>query len=382
MSPRTDLRIFKSYSKVMKQCSLISSRSNVTWLCLLVTISFLAQVHVARSQDGVVTSVKVSYPQVDQTLSDLSPAIAHSNCELLSEVCSPPHYEVWEVNSRALGCTPCRPIHWESRLAVSQFHPETGWHRSELSELTGRDFPLTILYVHGNWMETWNARCRVRLIANYVARQTDTPFRIVMFSWPSQKQGRPIKDIIENTKCCDVQAFYFGCLIRKFRDHSPLSILGFSLGGRIVAGGLHLDAGGSLFGQSLPADCDVVTAKDTVPHYRVSMIAPAIDQTWLRAGQRNGNAMTYVDRLVNLYNSHDPVLKRYFFSDLSNRPLAAGFAGFVGIGEPRPSEPLASQDRVVQYDCYPSLGNTHDERSYYRQCPKCTSAIQNLLWQD
>jgi hypothetical protein len=170
-------------------------------------------------------------------------------------------------------------------------------------------------------------------------------------------------------------------LQQRIKSDRPLSLMGFSLGSRVVTGALHLSEGGTLLGQRLPP-----TASSSIePTYRVTLVAPAIDRAWLQPHQRHGLAMNHVVQLINLYNSNDPVLKRFRFIDASSRPVAAGFAGFVGLPvnrDLRLSGPLTGQERIKQFDCSKSLGNTHDERSYFNKCPCVIVAIDNLLWKD
>lgn len=301
----------------------------------------------------------------------------------------PAQFEIYELSVRHRSCDPCRLILDDSVFDVYQWVNCSQWVRGDIQSAMAAQVspdsqePLTIIYAHGNFMERCNARNRAFLIANQIAMHSHRPFRMLMLSWPSEKERRPLKDTYRNTQCSDTIAFYLGYLLRRLPPTEQVSIHGFSLGARVVTGGLHLDAGGCLIGRQLSNFPSVPpqSANHATEHqYRVSLIAPAIDQSWLQQNNRMGLAMTEVAKLVNLYNSNDPVLRRYFFSDLSSRPLAAGFAGFVGITDPRPSSPLAGQDRVFQYDCSRYLRNTHDERSYYRQCPAYVLAIRNLLW--
>ena len=53
--------------------------------------------------------------------------------------------------------------------------------------------------------------------------------------------------------------------------------------------------------------------------------ARAFDSSALAPGGKFSEAMKSIDHLVNLYNSRDPILRRFRFFDRQNEPVAAGF---------------------------------------------------------
>lgn len=287
--------------------------------------------------------------------------------------------EVWEISTRHLPFG-CRVPDRKPSLEVYRCQGEgTPWEKDILENAVAlsNEFQ-TIVYAHGNWMTRENARGRANFIADQIARRAEKPIRLIMLSWPSQRERRPIRDTVENAECADTQAFYFDWLLRQFPEDAQSSVLGFSFGARVVCGALHLLAGGTLQGAS-SIDRDPSRSRENV--YRVSFAAPAVDRSWLANNGRNRLAMNVVDRMINLYNSKDPVLRRFRFLDLGpSRPIAAGFSGFANAGNPRINQPLASQDRIIQYDCGSSIGSTHSEKSYYLECNRFVAAIDNLLW--
>ncbi len=288
--------------------------------------------------------------------------------------------EVWEISTRHLPCSACNvvtPIPFE----VHRWS-QCRWECSTIEEAAGLTsengiVPLTILYVHGNFMERGNARERVRIINNYIAKCTSQPYRLLMLSWPSQRDHRIIRNVRDNAQCADSEAYYLASLLQMVTLTSErVSLLGFSFGARAVTGALHLDGGGTLPGSP------ILPASGEHEPYRVSLVAPAVDRDWLQANGRHRNAMCRVDQLVNLYNSRDPILRRFRFVDSIARPIAAGFAGFEAVGNPRSTEPLIGADRVQQYDCGTQIGSTHYELDYYGECPHFKKAINNLLWKN
>jgi hypothetical protein len=294
--------------------------------------------------------------------------------------------EIYEVSTRHLSCCLLPLAENRHSLEVCKLGPEGVWTGSDLESLIQdgslHKDRLTIFYIHGNWMTRENARSRVILLCNLFQRYTTMPFRIVMLSWPSQREPHPVKDIKENADCTDVQAFQLAWLLNRMPADEPISIMGFSFGGRVVTGAMHLVAGGKILGCSLDDFAgEKISSEEYRRKYRVSLAAPALDRSWISPGKQHGMAMDSIDRLVNLYNSKDPVLRRFRFVDLA-RPIAAGLTGFQNTGDPRQTMPLASQDRVLQFDCGGQLGLTHDEKSYYTECPCFKRAVYNLFSQE
>ncbi len=102
-------------------------------------------------------------------------------------------------------------------------------------------------------------------------------------------------------------------------------MIGFSFGGAVICGTLQLMSGGTLDCRTLPVPMV------EYQNIRVSLIAPAFERHELNAGGEYEFALSRIDKLVNLYNSSDPVLKRFRFID-DGSPVAAGFLGLSALG--------------------------------------------------
>ncbi len=297
--------------------------------------------------------------------------------------------DIWEISTRHLGCCPAVP-----RLANPDFrvsHVEEGcWRSSTLQtffDATGRiddladptvveTQPLTIYYVHGNWMTVENTRERVQTIDRALSRLALRPYRLVVLSWPSERDRGIVNDIRENGECADIQAHYLNFLIQHTSPNSQISLMGFSFGGRTVTGALHLLGGGSMHG--VPSQCNVC---DLDRKFRVTLVAPAVDRNWLTPNGRFGNAASSIEWMVNLYNSRDPVLRRFRFISRVSDPIAAGFRGFAQISDPRATSPISNAEVIEQFDCGGLVGTSHDEKTYYSRCSHFTKGALNLLWQ-
>jgi hypothetical protein len=239
-----------------------------------------------------------------------------------------------------------------------------------------------IVYVHGNWMPANLTRDRGLLIGRYLAQRAHVPFRLTIFSWPSTREKHALADIRENAVVAEVQGLYLGTLLQQLPAEKPLGIIGFSYGARAVTGALHALGGGTLCGRTLSAA--------TYPNeIRISLMAAAIDRAWMLEGGRHQYASRTISSIVNLYNSNDPILRRYHLISSSSRAAAAGVAGIVlprnWLNLP-PGEGTAvaapSHVRLRQFDCRTDLGRSHDERSYYRECSCTVHLMDHVLWND
>jgi Alpha/beta hydrolase of unknown function (DUF900) len=274
---------------------------------------------------------------------------------------------IWEVSTRRLkGCPAADAQVTISRWIECQFYAST--LDAFLADPVAQAAPRTIIYVHGNWMEHDNARERGLAIYKMLSKQTTDPIRMILFSWPSEREGRIAPDVREKANLAHIESCYLADFLKHVPQDRPLSLLGFSFGGAVISGTLQLLAGGSLDGRSLPQSAIAF------PSVRVSFIAPAFDRKQFLENGKYNRALQIVDRLVNLYNSQDPVLKRFRFID-RGAPVAAGFLGL----DPHIGRPLQSDPKIVQYDCSKSAGRTHFELDYYKECAAIKHSLGNVL---
>jgi hypothetical protein len=274
---------------------------------------------------------------------------------------------VWEASTRGLGECPAPGAPLKiSRLIGCKFYASS--LEAFLADPVAVTAPRTIVYVHGNWMEYDNARERGLTLYRMLCQQTSDPIRMILFSWPSEREGRVAPDVREKAALTQIESYFLADFLKNAPQDKPLGLLGFSFGGAVISGTLQLFAGGSLDGRTLPEP------RPCFPSTRVSLTAPAFDRAQFSSTGKFALALNNVERLVNLYNSQDPVLKRFRFLD-RGAPVAAGFLGI----ELRSGGPLNSDPRIVQYDCSRAAGRTHSELDYYKECSAFKHSLQNIL---
>ncbi|MGY8768291.1 MAG: hypothetical protein ACKVH8_07675 [Pirellulales bacterium] len=279
--------------------------------------------------------------------------------------------QVYLINTRCLpgGCGNTLPV---DQMTVSRFDAGTGWIDSSVKQLLETESPsgLTSCYVHGNRMnENWVHR---RGWAMYHELTRGLPaernVRFIIWSWPTSPGGGIIQSTRENGVRADDDAYYLGSLINQMPAEEQISLSGFSFGARVISGALHLLGGGSIHARSL----DQIAEKNH--RYRVVFFAAASSCHWLSPGQYHSQAMSQMDRLLNIHNSSDPMLKRYKVVNQDPNDQALGYIGFCcKLAE-------GQWEKVTQINACNTIGKDHDWTKI-----ACASYLMNharvhLLW--
>ncbi|PHS12894.1 MAG: hypothetical protein COA78_07625 [Blastopirellula sp.] len=279
--------------------------------------------------------------------------------------------QVYLINTRCLpgGCGNTLPV---DQMTVSRFEAGTGWVDSSVDQLLSTDSPsgVTSFYVHGNRMnEDWAHR---RGWAMYHELTRGLPaernVRFIIWSWPTAPGGGVIQGTRDNATRADDDAYYLGSLINQMPGNEKISLSGFSFGARVISGALHLLGGGSLHARSF----DQIAEKEN--QYRVVFFAAATSSHWLSPDQYHSQAMSQVDRLLNLYNSADPMLKRYKVVNQDPNDQALGYTGFaykLAEGE---------WEKVTQINACSTIGKDHDWNKFACAGYFMNQARAHLLW--
>lgn len=227
-----------------------------------------------------------------------------------------------------------------------------------------------MLFVHGNRTDSLTARQHSLTLLRHIKCRSDQPVRLIALSWPSERSNQvalPSQLVDQKKQLIRATAGHLSHLIDRLPEQQVDVMVGFSFGCAVVASTLHLKAGGDLAGVALQ-----VPTKSESQLYRVGLIAPAFERGALsRCGEFN-RAADSIASLVNLYNSQDPVLRRFRFFDREH-PFAAGYAGLLDAR----FEPLSGTNRFSQFDCR-GIGPTHGFNDYLG-CPAFQRLLDSLL---
>lgn len=281
--------------------------------------------------------------------------------------------EIVVVNTR-LVCGTCDPEALRTGLLFETYEvcDESGrrrWQASDLESFLAFDASVpTVIYVHGNQMTPADARQQGLALYRMLVRcgDSDGPVRFVIFSWPSEKVGFLLRDVRVKALRTDAVGCQLAWLLDQLPAETPVSLIGFSFGARIVTGSLHILGGGSLrCGEGLSERLH--PQRDPV---NVVLVAAALHAHWLGEGQYHGLAMTQVDRMFLVNNCADLAMRYYHLSSTSGgRPQALGLCGPTCIG-PESAAKIAMRD-VSRY-----AGTQHDLFRYL-----CAPGTTALVWE-
>ncbi len=282
-------------------------------------------------------------------------------------------HRLWVVSTRSLSSNACTASLHAPQLRVWHLDRCGKTTSSTLDELLqSRDASIPLLIqVHGNRMESSDAIERGLFVYNrtipYFASQS---LEYVIFSWPSEKEGLLVNDGREKAERTDAEGLYLAWFVRELLQRGgQINIVGYSFGGRVATGAMHALAGGSLGGRTLPGE-PIQGA-----NVRIGLVAPALEDSWLRQGNYHGMASLNIQRMTILYNQRDVVLKRYWLLEQVRGRMALGYTGPHGIGPRFDGSPMP----VHSCDCSLSMGIYHDEKKYYTESCQAGRQMARLI---
>lgn len=280
--------------------------------------------------------------------------------------------EIVVINTRNI-CGSCSTESFRNRIGVETYaiHDEAGcrrWQRSDLdSFLTSDPSVPTIIFIHGNQITPGWAKSEglsvYRRLMKYGGHSG--PIRFVIFSWPSERVGRILRDARVKAARTGPAGLQLAWLLDQMPAETPVSLVGFSFGARIITGGLHILGGGSLGGAlALPERFH----PDRQP-VNVVLLSAALHAHWLGRGQHHGLAMTQVNELLLLNNSQDRAMRYYHF-------LTPGRGGPQALGLRGPTR-ISSESavKIQKRDVGRYVGSQHDLNRYL-----CAPGVLRQIW--
>ena len=281
--------------------------------------------------------------------------------------------EIQVVNTRSIGCGGNSDL-MRNRLKFEDFAicDEAGnrrWRSSDLDSFLAFDSSVpTIFFVHGNQITPGDAKAEGLMIyRKIILHGCDAPrIRFVIFSWPSSKVAGLLKDVREKAARTEPAGWHLAWLLDQMPANSQISLIGFSFGARIITGGLHVLAGGSLGGS-------LVLAEHAHPHrepVNAVLIVAASHSYWLAEGQHHGRAMTQVNRMLLINNCADRAMRYYdLLTPGRGGPQALGLRGPTRINP-------EFADKITNRDVSRYVGSDHELTSYL-----CAPGDAGLIWE-
>lgn len=264
--------------------------------------------------------------------------------------------QIWHVCTRHLGCDASVVGLPDYRV---RYYAQGAWHTANANAFLAQDDPAlpTVFFIHGNRYSSADAVDSGWEAYYALMRRPPTgPIRLVIWSWPSEREGGPIRDARAKAARTLAESYYLARLMTNIKPEVATSLLGYSFGGRVALGAVHLAAGGQLAGRTVP-----VPPTKEVGLYRVAILAAGVENNGLMPGARFQMAMSRTEQLLNFYNSCDPILRRYHLVSKGEHPVAMGYTGIVG------EDALGgAAQRIWEQDVSEIVGKSHNEDGYFQ----------------
>ncbi len=279
--------------------------------------------------------------------------------------------ELWVVSTRGLQDPRCGVLGTPN---VRSYECGYGWNESSWETLCSAPARPTVIYIHGNRFNYGDSIVAGWTVYRLLVQDpTAEPLRLVIWSWPSDQLHGPVRDARVKSHRADHESYFVAWYLGSIVEPAPISMIGYSLGARIILGGLQARTLGHWNGIGLPEEA---STRELVPT-RVALLAAAVDYDGLLPGRDYDRALAAVDRMLITTNRADPVLKRYHLLEgrRTQRALGSlGVASLAGLGW--------MAERIEQLNASGIVGRSHDDDRYYASPYVAEQLRRTLLWRD
>jgi hypothetical protein len=273
-----------------------------------------------------------------------------------SPLCHPDD-ELWILSTRSI-CN-CPDEATTPHFKVTQFDGVSHWPQSDLdSLLKAMASKRTMIWVHGNRIDASAAVNTGWEAYRAFGSGGRDGVRLITWSWPSDQIHGQLKDIRAKTSRSHVDAAIMAWFLRRVPVEAKVDLVGYSLGPRIITGGLQGYASRRAAEVAAPA-ADGKPAPS--PRFRAVLLCAAIDNHWLLPGEKHGQVLTVTDSLFSLHNSCDRVLKWYPRAVCGSTSLALGYTGLACPSRLGELAPRYSESNVSGM-----IGKVHDWQVWLR----------------
>jgi pimeloyl-ACP methyl ester carboxylesterase len=229
------------------------------------------------------------------------------------------------------------------------------WQRTELASLLAEPARPLVVFVHGNRYEAADAKAQGLRLGHRLAQRLPAgpPPSLVIFSWPSQKQGLLLKDGRRKYDRAYADGNYLAWFLSQVEPERPVAVVGYSFGALVAAEALReLDglAPGGIAWAERPGRTQLV------------FVAPALRSDALSPRGPFRETLAGLDRLTLLINSRDEALR---FFPLLEPAVKAPALGFVGM----PRRWLPAEVEYDASDAAGIVGKLHTMRRYLDSRP-------------
>lgn len=281
-----------------------------------------------------------------------------------------PQDSIWIVSTRCLnGC----PAVGQASVLSTMRYAEGSWQTLTFADLAAETSPerTDVLFVHGNGVESNEVGGLIFQIYSALTACDGPAVRLIFWSWPSDKVGGPIHDVLAKDERSFVEIAWLREALSELPHVGVRSLVGYSFGARIVA------AATATYDpqrtSTIPAG-ELAQAESALsPPQRAILIAGALDRTKLFPGGAYSRIYERLDRVSIWFNQVDPPLKRYGLID--NGAAALGVYGL-------PNWSAIGSCQIDQANVTNWIGSTH-WLSAYLESPSARNLLRRqALWED
>jgi pimeloyl-ACP methyl ester carboxylesterase len=229
------------------------------------------------------------------------------------------------------------------------------WQRSDVDAMLAEPHQPLVIFVHGNRYESADAKSQGLRLAHRLADRLPSglPPRLVILSWPSQKQGVLLKDGRRKYERAYADGHYLAWLLAQVEPERPVAVVGYSFGALVAAeafSDLDAVAPGGLPWAERPGRTQLV------------FVAPALRCDALSPRGPFRDTLAGLDRFTLLINSRDEALR---FFPLLEPGVKLPALGFVGM----PRRWLPADLEYDATDAAGIVGKLHTLRRYLDSRP-------------
>jgi esterase/lipase superfamily enzyme len=266
--------------------------------------------------------------------------------------------DVWVASTRRLPGI-CR-VPEQADLAIERLTGSSScrrWEGANLDALLAEPWRPLVFFIHGNRYEPADAKTQGLELASRMSHChscSATP-RVVILSWPSQKQGLLLKDGRRKYDRAYADGHYLAWLLGRVHPEQPVAIIGYSFGALVAAEALD--------GVAHQAnDESTIRWADRPGRTHLVFIAPALRCDALAPRGTFRESIAGVDRFTLLINSRDEALR---FFPLLEPHVRSPALGYVGM----PRRWLPAEVEYTAVDASSFVGKMHTMRRYLDSQP-------------
>jgi len=227
------------------------------------------------------------------------------------------------------------------------------WSEADINDLLNHhktDELPTVIFIHGNQTNSDYARARgLQIYRQMVCSCQPPPFRMVIWAWPSDDCGKPVKNYLPIVHRSLVEGYAMGWFLNTAQRPEKTRIFAYSLGAQVALSTLEV------------MDKEYMSSN----LYRVASLAPVAACRWPQNPEQRQSVYDRIDQLFIVKSSRDYVVNAYRMGCQSSIPRC----GKIGL---RSLHKIDCEEKVSEIDVVRFVGRVHGAQEYFKSpCVAC-----------